>query len=150
MLRKLLLLALATGAVAAAAAWPRLAEVETGRTPEYPELQDRVYPAPPLRSAKAADDVVRSLPGWALVGSGAGPAGSEVRARRAGPIPVDWLGYDVVVRIRREGAGSRVSVASRTRNGLWDFGRNARIIRELQAGLDRTLGGGRPAPKGVN
>jgi hypothetical protein len=150
MLKKLLLLALATGAVAAAAAWPRLAEVETGRTPDYPDLQDRVYPAPPVRSAKAADDAVRSLPGWSLVGSGAGPAGSEVRARRAGPVPLDWLGYDVVVRIRREGAGSRVGVRSRTRSGFWDFGRNARIIRELQADLDRVLGAGRTTPKGVN
>lgn len=150
MLKKLLLLALAAGAVAAAAAWPRLAAVETGRTPEYPDLQDRVYPVPPPRSAKAVEDAVRRLSGWSLVGSGAGPAGSEVRARRAGPVPLDWLGYDVVVRIRREGAGSRVSIGSRTRFGLWDFGRNARVVRELQADVDRALGAGRPGPKGVN
>jgi uncharacterized protein (DUF1499 family) len=46
---------------------------------------------------------------------------------------------DVTVRVRTMGGLSAVSVRSRSRVGKWDFGQNARNIRELLAELDREL-----------
>ena len=40
--RAVLLVAVVAIAGVAATRWPRINEVETGRTPEYPELRDRV------------------------------------------------------------------------------------------------------------
>jgi uncharacterized protein (DUF1499 family) len=48
---------------------------------------------------------------------------------------------DVNVRIRREGAKTKVSVRSKSRMGTMDFGQNARNVRELLAALDREMGG---------
>jgi uncharacterized protein (DUF1499 family) len=46
---------------------------------------------------------------------------------------------DVTVKIRRERGRTVVSIRSRSRTGAWDFGQNARNIRELQAALDAGL-----------
>jgi hypothetical protein len=46
---------------------------------------------------------------------------------------------DVTVRARREGGRTRVSVRSRSHLRVWDFGRNARNIRELLAALDAEM-----------
>jgi uncharacterized protein (DUF1499 family) len=136
MLKRLLLVLLVAGGVAAALAWPRLNDVETGHTPEYPDLKVRDYAASPDAVSRAVQGAVGHLPRWSIVGSGSGPAGSEVRA-----IHRTHLGFkdDVTVRIRREGGRTRVSVRSKSRIGYWDFGQNARNIRELVAELDRTL-----------
>jgi uncharacterized protein (DUF1499 family) len=45
----------------------------------------------------------------------------------------------VTVRVRGAGGRSTVSVRSRSRVGKWDFGQNARNIRELLTELDREL-----------
>src|SRR5438876_676596 len=44
---RLALLLLALGAIWAAAAWPRINDVQTGRTPEYPDLRVHDYAATP-------------------------------------------------------------------------------------------------------
>ncbi len=136
MTKKLLILAAIVGAVFLATAWPRLNDVETGATPEYPDLEPRDYAASPEQVSKAVQDALRRLPRWELLGSGSGRAGSEVRA-----VHRTHLGFkdDVTVRIRREGGRTRVSVRSKSRVGAWDFGQNARNVRELVAELDRTL-----------
>ena len=48
-----------------------------------------------------------------------------------------WFGFkdDVVVRIRPEGAGSRVDVRSMSRVGVSDLGANAARVREFLAKL---------------
>jgi uncharacterized protein (DUF1499 family) len=118
--------------------WPRLNDVETGRTPEYPDLRVKEYSASPERVTKAARSAIESLPRWTLVGAGEGPGGGEIQA--VATTKVFRFKDDVTVRIRREGGKTKVSVRSRSRVGKLDFGQNARNIREFQAELDRQLG----------
>jgi uncharacterized protein (DUF1499 family) len=138
MAKKFFLLLGLLALVAAATAWPRLNDVETGRTPEYPELRPRDYAASEDSVLRAAKQCLERLPRWSFVGAGSGPAGSELRAVHATRV----FGFkdDVTIRIGREAARTHVSVRSRSRIGAWDFGQNARNIRELLGELDRALG----------
>jgi hypothetical protein len=131
------LLLLVVAAVIAYVHWPPINEVETGKTPQYPDLQVQQFTAGEERLTKAARAAIAALPGWEIVGSGRGPGGSEVAAV-ARPVPLP-LKYDVTVRIRRRGAGSELSVRSRSRVGPIDLGQNARNIRAFLAQLDRQL-----------
>jgi uncharacterized protein (DUF1499 family) len=119
--------------------WPRLNDVETGRTPEYPDLQAREYAQGEQAVLKAAQKAVESLPRFTFVAAGHGPGGAEIQAVAA--TKVLKFKDDMTVRIRRQGARTRVSVRSRSRVGQWDFGQNARNIREFQAALDREMAG---------
>ncbi len=136
-LKVVLLLAIVGGAAFAFLRWPRLETVETGRTPEYPELRPRDYPASEEAVTRAARAAIDRLSGWTFVGSGRGPGGTEIQAQAQTPVvPVK---HDVAVRIRREGARTRVTVLSRSRTGQWDFGQNARLIQAFYAELDRQV-----------
>jgi hypothetical protein len=133
-----LVLALLVGAAAwAVLRWPHLDTVETGRTPEYPELRPRDYIATEAevsRAVKAALDRV----GWQFVGAGRGPGGSEVQARARGTVlPTQ---HEITIRIQRLGARTRVSVAAHSRTFQWDFGENARLIQKLLPALDEEVG----------
>ncbi len=120
---------LVLGAAWAVTAWPRLNDVETGRTPEYPDLQVRTYcgvagaggggPAGcPRRPAPLDRGGLRPGPGGTVV-----TAVHQTRLFR--------FEDDVTVRIRRQGGATEVSVRSQSRIGGWDFGQNARNVREL-------------------
>ncbi len=125
------------GAGFAFSAWPRINDVETGRTPEYPDLQPRRYTASVDTTVRAAREAIASLPRWELVGAGSGVAGAELRAVRTTRL---WrFKDDVTVRIRRDGGRSVVSVRSKSRVGKGDFGQNARNVREFLAALDTRL-----------
>lgn len=132
---KWLVLLLLLGALAwAYTAWPVLNDVETGRTPQYPELQPRSYAAPPEQVVAAVKDALGSLPRWRLVGSGSGPGGARLEAVHTTLV---WrFEDDVTVKVTREAGRTRVSVRSRSRIGRADFGQNARNIRELLAAVD--------------
>jgi uncharacterized protein (DUF1499 family) len=136
-LKYVLLAAALGGAAFAVVHWPRLETVETGRTPEYSDLQPRAYGAPPEEVARAVKSAIDHLAGWTFVGSGRGPGGSEVQA--VAQMPVVPVKHDVFIRIRREGGRTRVSVRSASRTGEWDFGGNARVIRRLFEELDRQM-----------
>jgi len=138
-MKRLLLLLVIAGAVAAFLAWPRLNVVETGRTPEYPDLQPREYAASEQRVTEALKAAAGRLSRFAFVGAGRGPGGSEVHY--VASTPVLRFKDDVNVRIRREGAKTKVTVRSKSRMGTMDFGQNARNVRELLAALDREMGG---------
>jgi uncharacterized protein (DUF1499 family) len=119
--------------------WPRLNEVETGRTPEYPDLRVRDFMAGEDRIAKAARATVERLPRWTFVAAGRGPGGTEIQA--VARTRVLRLEDDVTIRIRREGGRTRVHVRSKSRSGSADFGQNARNIRLFLTELDRELYG---------
>jgi len=138
-MKRFLLLLVVAGAVAAFLAWPRLNMVETGRTPEYPDLQPREYAAGEQRVTEALKTAAGRLSRFAFVGAGRGPGGSEVHY--VASTPVLRFKDDVNVRIRREGAKTKVTVRSKSRMGTMDFGQNARNVRELMAALDREMGG---------
>jgi uncharacterized protein (DUF1499 family) len=136
-LKWILLVLAAGGAVLAFTTWPRINDVETGRTPEYPALQPRRYTAEVERVVRAAREAIASLPRWELVGSGSGPAGAELHAVRTTRL----LRFrdDVTVKVRRESGRTVVSVRSKSRVGKGDFGQNARNIEEFLAALDARL-----------
>lgn len=136
-LRKLLVLLALVGGALALAAWPRIADVETGRTREYPDLKVREYAASEEQVAKAVKQAIESLPGWTWLGSGKGPAGSAVTALHKPPLLP--LTDEVTVKIQRGAGRTRVSVRSRSRWSKLDFGQNARNIRALLAELEREL-----------
>ncbi|HEY7515909.1 MAG TPA: DUF1499 domain-containing protein [Vicinamibacteria bacterium] len=125
------------GLVVALTTWPLIHDVETGKSPEYPDLRVKEYAATPDRVAKALDRALAGLPGWEVVGSGRGQASHSLQAVHT--LSVVPLREEVSVRIWREGEKTRVSVRSRSRTSLPDLGQNARNIRELQAALDREL-----------
>ena len=124
--------------------WPRLNEVETGRTPEYPDLRVRDYLAGEDKVAKAARQTVERLPRWTFVAQGKGPGGTEIQA--VARTRVLRLEDEITIRIRREGGRTRVAVRSKSRTGSADFGQNARNIRLFLTELDRELFGAREAP----
>lgn len=136
-LGRLALLVTVAAAVWAFTAWPRINDVETGRTPEYPDLQVRTYAASAEKVAQVLQQSIPRLSRWTLVGVGHGPAGTSVQAVHE--TRVFRFKDDVSIRIWREGGKTRVSVRSRSRLGKGDFGQNARNIRELLAALDREL-----------
>jgi uncharacterized protein (DUF1499 family) len=138
MLKKLLVLVVLAGAGVAVTAWPRINSVETGRTPEYPDLQPREYRQSEKAVAEAARSVVEGLPRWRLVGSGRGPGGTAIHALAT--TLVLRFQDDVTIRIRRKAGKTQLSVRSSSRAGKWDFGQNARNIRKLLAALDARLG----------
>lgn len=134
---KAALVLLAVGVAAAYARWPRINDVETGRTPEYPDLRVRAFELSEERVTRAARAAIVALPRWELVGSGRGPAGSELQA--VARTRLLRFKDDVTVRIRRRGGRTELSVRSRSRIGRADFGQNARNIRAFLAELDRHL-----------
>jgi hypothetical protein len=126
-MKRIVVLVLLLGAGAfLATRWPLVNEFETARQ----------YRAPEERAARAAQAVVERLPGWRFVGSGSGAGG---RALQAVYKTMPGLEHDVTLRIRREGASTRVSVKSKSRSGPIDLGQNARIVDELLAALEREL-----------
>src|SRR5262245_9072996 len=137
LLKWLLAIVVAGAAVAAFTTWPLLHDVETGKTPEYPELRVREFREGPERVAKALDKALADLPGWRVVGFGHGQASYSVQALHT--TPVVSLEQEVSVRIWREGEKTRMTVRSKSRTELPDFGQNARNIRDLLAALDREL-----------
>ena len=135
-MKRFLLLALVAAVAAAYLAWPRINDVTTGQTREYPDLQDRGYAAAEERVVAAVKAATSRLPRWTLKGAGSGPGGEALHAeRRTRTGFVD----EVTIRIRREGGRTLVKVRSRSRTGRYDFGQNARNIRELFAALDEGL-----------
>jgi len=136
---KVLLLAAVLAGGWAYMRWPVINDVETGRTPEYPELRVRDYMASEDKVAKAARATVERLPRWTFVAQGKGPGGSEIQAIAATRV---WrFKDDVAIRVRREGGSTRVSVRSKSRVGRADFGQNARNIRLFLQELDQELFG---------
>jgi hypothetical protein len=117
--------------------WPLVNVVETGRTPEYPDLRVRTYSATPARIGAAVRDALAGHTRWTLVGSGEGPAGVVVSVvHETALLP---LKEDVTVTARRSGGRTVVSVRSQSRAGPWDLGQNARNIRQILQVLDGEL-----------
>jgi uncharacterized protein (DUF1499 family) len=134
--KRLVLLVIVAALAGAYLAWPRINDVTTGQTREYPDLQDRTYKTAEAKVAEAVKGAIGRLPRWTLKGAGSGPGGFAVHAeRRTRTGFVD----EVTVRVRREGAETRVKVRSRSRTGWYDFGQNARNIRELLTALDEEM-----------
>lgn len=137
-----ILLVIAAAVAALCLAWPRIHQVETGRTPEYPDLQPRTYAAGEDKVGAAVKAVIGRLPRWRMVGAARGPRGTDVQAEHA--MPLVGLKQEITVAVRRQGGRTEVRVLSRSPSMRWDFGQNARNIRQLLNELDRQM---EPPPK---
>ena len=134
MLRWLVLLILIS---AAYVSWPPINVVETGRTPQYPDLDPRTYAVVSTSVYSAAAEAIASMPHWQLVGSGSGEAGTAIHAVRK--TRLFRFEDDVTITIEAIGKGTIVNVRSASRLGRIDFGQNARNIEELFAALDARI-----------
>jgi uncharacterized protein (DUF1499 family) len=92
----------------------------------YEDIQPKLVQLPPAQAVQKAIDAARAL-GWEVVASDA--AAGRVEATDT----TGWFGFkdDIVVRIRPEGAGSRIDVRSASRVGKSDIGANAARVREF-------------------
>jgi hypothetical protein len=136
LVRYALVIAVAAGAVVAATRWPRINQVETGRTPEYPGLRERQLAAPEAAVARAAKAAVESLPNWTLVGAGQGRGGTAIQAVAQNPVR---LKTEVSISIRRERGKTVLRALARSTFGPWDFGQGARHIEDFLAAFDREV-----------
>ena len=105
-------------------------EIAAQQQQAYSDIVPKVLALPPPQAVQRAMDAARAL-GWEVVGSDT--AAGRVEATDE----TGWFGFkdDVVIRIRPDGAGSRVDVRSVSRVGKSDVGKNAARVREFLAKL---------------
>ena len=105
------------------AAYPGAAAATLQRA-AYPDIVPVVLPVPPAEAFKRVDRAAMAMD-WDIVARA--PADGRLEAIDTSR----WFGLrdDIVVRIRAEGAGSRVDIRSKSRVGESDLGVNARRIR---------------------
>jgi hypothetical protein len=134
---RLAFVALLGGAVWAVLAWPRINQVSTGSTPEYPDLKSAEYTVPGERVFAAAQAAAASLKNWSVVGAGHGPRGWSLQAvHTTRPLGIR---EEISVTITERRGTSTVVVLSRSSWAKWDFGQNARNIRSFLRRLDEEL-----------
>jgi Protein of unknown function (DUF1499) len=136
LIKQLLALGLVAFGFYAFTHWPRLHEVATGQTPEYPELRARDYGAS-LESVERAVKHLMEGPGWEVTGEAKGPVGIDIQGVHTHRLL--RLKDDVTVTLRRVKGRTVVNVRSRSRLDAPDLGRNADNVRELLAALDREV-----------
>ena len=107
--------------------------------PQLAQLQKAAYPdigpvkkvCSPAEAFEQALDVAKSMPGWSIVASD--PAEGRIEASQKSR----WFGFtdDIVIRVAKDGSGSRVDMRSISRQGRSDFGVNAARIRAYMTAL---------------
>jgi uncharacterized protein (DUF1499 family) len=126
-----------TGLLVASSIWPVINEVETGTTPQYPDIQPQYYTTDPQRVFEEASAGIESLDQWTLISEDA--ATRTISAERES----SFFGFvdDVTVTVApvTEFVTS-VHVKSASRTGKGDFGQNARNIEAFFGELDDRLG----------
>jgi len=121
--------------VIALRAWPMINVVETGRTPEYPDIQPRAYRAGADQVLDAALHAVHRMPRWSLVSRQ--PATREIRAEARTLV---WRFVDdILIRVRVRADDAVVEVRSASMVVCGDFGQNGRKIRSFLQELDRQV-----------
>lgn len=105
-------------------------EIAAQQRKAYPDIAPLSLPVPPAQAFERAERAARAQ-GWEIVA--AVPAEGRIEATDT----TRWFGFkdDVVIRVRPEGAGSRVDVRSVSRVGRGDVGANARRIRAFLEAL---------------
>lgn len=111
------------------------AEVAAKQHAAYPDIQPLQFTASPADTFKAALKAAQSM-GWAIAALAPGEGRIEATATTF------WFGFkdDVVIRVRPDGAGTRVDIRSESRVGGSDVGANATRIREFSGKLREALG----------
>lgn len=128
---------LVTGLLVAASIWPVINVVETGKTPEYPDIRPQYYTAEPTRVFEESRNAIESMERWEVVS--ADKPSRTIEATHETYV----FGFidDVTVWIEPVTEFvTRVRVRSASRVGKGDFGQNARNIRGFFDALDKRLG----------
>jgi uncharacterized protein (DUF1499 family) len=101
----------------------------------YPDIVPVVLPVPPAEAFKRVDKAAMVMD-WEIV------ARAPDEGRLEAVATSEWFGFrdDIVVRIRPDGAGSRIDIRSKSRVGESDLGANARRIRAFIARLKDSSG----------
>jgi len=110
------------------------AEVAAQQREAYPDLASLVIALPPDRAFAAALAAALEMD-WQIVAADEGDGRIEASDRTL------WFGFtdDVVVRVRPDGAGSRIDVRSTSRVGVGDLGKNAARVRAYLAKVREQL-----------
>lgn len=126
-----------TAILVAAATWPVINVVETGKTPEYPDIQPLYYSTDPQRVFDEAEAAAGALERWEVVEADVATRTIEAEATTR----VFGLVDDVTIRVEPVTEFvTRVHVRSASRVGKGDFGQNARNIEAFFVELDGRLG----------
>jgi uncharacterized protein (DUF1499 family) len=113
----------------------------------YPEIETLEVTVPPQAAFQAAVGVIAKRR-WRVV-----LERSPLAGRRDGIIeavaltPVMGFREDVVVRVRRDGEGSRIDIRSASRYGSHDLGANAARVRALLDDIDAAIDAQKPEPE---
>ncbi len=115
-----------------------VSDITTGESAAYPALRSRVYYAEIPKTLHAAAACLYNLPGFAVTQRDTANDALEGTAQGAFGLTDDLTVYCFDI-----GRGqTRVTIRSRARGGVGDFGRNAAHIRALQTAMDARLNAG--------
>lgn len=112
--------------------WPMINDVETGGTPQYPDIQPQRVALDPHTTLEECEAVARTTVRWTV-------EQVDVQERRIVVVAKSrLLGFrdDITIRVEEDpGGGAVVQMRSKSRVGRGDLGQNARTIRAFQAAL---------------
>ena len=101
------------------------AHFDTLQRQSYPDLAPIAVALPPDQAFAQAKKAAESLPGWQVTSADAATG----RIEATDTSRIFHFVDDVVIRVRPDGAGSRIDIRSRSRDGLGDMGVNAKRVR---------------------
>jgi len=114
--------------------WPRINDVSTGATPQYPDIQPQRFYKRHAEVFPAALNAAKSM-GWEIREYDEKMGTIEAVATTR----LFKFKDDVTITIAEEGNSVVVNVRSKSRLGKGDLGTNARRIRAFQAELAKRL-----------
>lgn len=114
--------------------WPRINDVRTGETPQYPDIQPQRFNQP-VEKVFAAALAVAQASGWEIRLTE--PAQGTIEATATTRLMK--FKDDVTISVSSETGATVVNVRSKSRIGKGDLGTNARRIRAFQAELAKRL-----------
>ncbi len=115
---------------------PRINDVQTGRTPQYPDVQPLHVKRPSAEVFSMAAKLAGTQNRWTVV-----KVDPQSRTLAAEARTKLWRFVDdVTITVEDEPGGSVVNMRSRSRLGKSDFGTNAKRIKSFLRRLDRALG----------
>jgi uncharacterized protein (DUF1499 family) len=126
-----------TALLIAGTMWPVINEVETGETPEYPDVQPQYYSASPEKVFREVRAGIDEMSRWDVADARL----DELTLEATHTTLLFRFVDDVTVWVESVTDNvTRVDVRSASRVGKGDFGQNARNINDLFDELDSRLG----------
>ncbi len=114
--------------------WPRINDVSTGATPQYPDIQPQKFNQPPEKVLDAALATAQAMD-WEILETDRNQGTIEAVATTR----LFRFKDEVTVTITPEAGVTVVNIRSKSRVGKGDLGTNARRIRAFQAELAKRL-----------